>query len=56
MGPVVLLVIAVDSEILFQSLVSAFGLSIALRVVTRGEVQFHVQDFSEEMEKGQDKL
>ena len=37
-GPVVLLVIAVDSEVLFQRLVSTFGLSITLKVVTRGDV------------------
>ena len=41
------MVIAVDLEVSFQSLVRAFGLSVALRVVTGGEVQFHVQDFSE---------
>ena len=41
-GPVVLLVIAVDLEVLFQSLVSTFSLSITLEVVTGGEVQFHV--------------
>ena len=42
-GPVVLLVVAEDSEVLFQSLVEAFGLTITFRVITRGEVNLHVQ-------------
>ena len=32
--PIVLLVVAVDSEILFQSLISSFGLSITFGVIT----------------------
>ena len=42
-GPVVLLVVAEDLEVLFQSLVEVFGLTIAFRVITRGEVNLHVQ-------------
>ena len=41
---------------LLQSLVSTFSLSIPLRVVTRGEMEFHVQNFSKQTEEGQDKL
>src|SRR6266481_8485846 len=41
--PVVLLVVAVDMEVLFQSLVSVLGLSVTFWVVSRGEVQLHVQ-------------
>src|SRR6266481_1216196 len=41
--PVVLLVVAVDTEVLFQSLVSTLSLSVTFRVVSRGEVQLHVQ-------------
>jgi len=41
-GPVVLLVIAVDSEVLFQSLVRSFSLAVPFRMITRGEVQLHV--------------
>src|SRR6266481_10104019 len=41
--PVVLLVVAVDTEVLFQSLVSALSLSVTFWVVSRGEVQLHVQ-------------
>ena len=43
LGPVILLVVTEDSEVLFQSLVKAFGLTIALWVVTRGEVNLYVQ-------------
>ena len=35
---VVLLVVAVDPDVLFLGLVSALGLPITLRMVTRGEV------------------
>ena len=36
--PVVLLVVTVDLDVLFQGLVSALGLPITLQMVTRGEV------------------
>jgi hypothetical protein len=39
-------------EILFQGLIHAFGLSIAFWVVSGGEVEFHVQGFSQGAEKG----
>ena len=32
--PIVLLVIAVDSDVLFQSLISSFALSITFRMIT----------------------
>src|SRR6266481_9724414 len=41
--PVVLLVVAVDVEVLFQSLVSVLGLSVTFQVISQGEVQLHVQ-------------
>src|SRR6266481_1069354 len=41
--PVILLVVAVDMEVLFQSLISVLSLSVTFRVVSRGEVQLHVQ-------------
>ena len=50
-GPVILLVVAEDSEVLFQSLVKAFGLTIAFRVITRGEVNLHIQGNSQGMEE-----
>ena len=43
--PIVLLVVAVHLEVLFQSLIHSFGLSIAFGVITRGKVEFHVQGF-----------
>ena len=36
--PVVLLVVTVDPDILFQGLVSALSLPVTFRMVTRGEV------------------
>jgi len=45
--PVVLLVIAVDAEVLFECLVGSLCLAIALQVVTGGEVEAHVEGFSE---------
>ena len=42
-GPVILLVVAEDSEVLFQSLVEVFGLTLTFWVVTRGEMNFHIQ-------------
>ena len=44
--PIVLLVVAVYSEVLFQSLIHSFGLSVAFGVTTGGKVEFHVQGFS----------
>ena len=41
--PVVLLIVAVDPDVLFQGLVSALGLTITFRMVPGGEVQLHVQ-------------
>ena len=41
--PIVLLIVAIDSEVLFQSLVHAFGLSVTLGVISRGEVELHVK-------------
>src|ERR1700726_2494410 len=46
-GPVVLLIIAVTMEVLFQCLVSLFCLSVALRVIPRSEVQGHIEDFAQ---------
>jgi len=43
--PVVLLVVAVDPEVLFQCLVRPLCLAIAFRVVTGGEIKVHVKGF-----------
>src|ERR1700730_11372260 len=55
-GPDVLLIIAVTMEVLFQRLVSSFCLSVALRVIPRGEVQGHIEDLAQRAEKTRDEL
>src|ERR1700731_4879668 len=54
--PVVLLVIAVTMEVLFQCLVSLFRLSIALWVIPRSKVQGHIEDLAQQVEKTRDEL
>ena len=49
--PIVLLVVAVDSDVLFQSLISSFGLSITFRMITGGEVKLHVESETERSEE-----
>ena len=41
--PVVLLIVAVDPDVLFQGLGSALGLTVTFRMVPLGKVQLHVQ-------------
>ncbi len=51
-GLVVLLVVAaVDTEVLFQGLVDTFGLSIAFRMISGGEVKVHIESFAEGTEE-----
>ena len=50
-GPIVLLVVAVDSEVLFESLVRLLGLTISFWVITRGEMQGHSECFPSERKK-----
>jgi len=40
---IILLVVAIDSEVLFQSLISPLGLSITFRMISRSEVELHAQ-------------
>ena len=54
--PVVLLVVAKYSEVLLKGLVESFSLSVSFRVIAQGEVNLHIQRFSEGMEKVGDKL
>ena len=56
LSPVVLLVVAVNPDVLFQCLISAFGLSVTFRMVTGGEVKLHIESFSERPEEMPDKL
>jgi len=50
-GPIVLLIVAIDSNILFQDLIHLFSLFISFRMITRGEVEFHIQSCSERSEE-----
>src|ERR1700730_4383082 len=54
--PVVLLIIAVTTEVLFQRLVSSLRLSVALRVIPGSEVQGHIEDLAQRVEKTRDEL
>ena len=56
LSPVVLLVVAVNPDVLFQCLIGAFGLSIAFRMVTGGEMKLHIESFSERPEEVRDEL
>ena len=55
-GPVVLLEITVDVEVLFQGLVYTFCLTVCLWMVTGGEVQADPKKRAKTMEKVGDKL
>jgi hypothetical protein len=50
------LVCAVRAEILFKSLISPFGLAVGLWVITRGEVEIHIEGLAESSEEARDKL
>jgi len=54
--PIVLLIVAVNLDVLFQCLICVFGLSVAFRVVSRGEMKPHVESFSERPEEVRDEL
>ena len=49
--PIVLLVVAIDLEVLFQSLLSLFSLSITFRIISGSGVKLHVQCISEGLEE-----
>jgi len=55
-GPVVLLIVAVAVEVLFQRLVNAFGLAVAFRLISRSEVKLYVEGFTESAEEVGDKF
>jgi len=40
--PVILLIIAEDSQVLFQCLIESFSLTVAFWVISRGKMDFHV--------------
>jgi hypothetical protein len=49
--PVVLLVVAEYTEVLFECLIESFSLSISFRMIARGEVNLHVQCLSKGSEE-----
>ena len=55
-GPVVLLIVAVNSEVLLESLVSTFRLSVGFWVVSGGEVQVHTESLAQSAEESRDEL
>src|SRR6266498_1312030 len=55
-GPVVLLVAAVGAEVLLEGLIDPLGLTIPFRMISRGEVEFHVERCAEAVEEMSDKL
>src|ERR1700682_6087356 len=50
-GPIILLVVAIATQVLLQGLIDPFRLAITLRVVARSEVELHVQRFSKTAEE-----
>ena len=55
-GPVVLSIGAEGVDDLFKGLVDSFCLTIGFQMVSRGEVQVHVQHFSKRAEEDRDEL
>ena len=53
---VILLIIAIHMEVLFQSLISPLSLAIPLWMISRGEVKIDVQGLTERTEKVRYKL
>ena len=51
-----MLIGTIDAEELLESLVCTFSLTISFRMITGGEVEFHVEEFSEGSEEGGDEL
>jgi hypothetical protein len=43
-GPIVLLVVAIEAEVGFKGLVRSFGLTITLRVICSRELEFHIEE------------
>ena len=54
--PIVLLVVAEYSQVLFQGLISPFCLSVTFGMVSGGEVELHIQCFSEGSEESGDEF
>ena len=54
--PVVLLIVAEYLEVLFEGSVSAFSLTITFRMITRSEMECHIESFTKRAEKMGDKF
>src|ERR1700676_1442227 len=54
--PVVLLVVAINAEVLFQGLVSALCLSVSFGMISRSKVKLHVKSFPKRSEEMRHKL
>ena len=51
-----MLIVGEDPDVLFQGLLDTFCLSIAFRMVSGSEMEFHVQGFAERSKEVRDKL
>jgi len=49
--PIVLLIIAIDLNILFQGLIHSISLSVSFGVITGGKMELHIQSCSERPEE-----
>jgi len=49
--PIVLLIVAIDLNVLFQGLICSFSLSVGFGVITRGEMELHIQSYSKRLEE-----
>ena len=45
-GPIILLIGNVVSEILFESLIYAFGLTVRFGMITSSEMEFHIESLT----------
>ena len=50
------MIVGENPDVLFQGLVDTFCLSVAFRMVTRSEMEFHIQGFAERSKEVRDKL
>ena len=56
LGPVVLLVVAVGAEVLFEGLIDLLSLTIPFRMIPRSEVEFYIKRCAEAAEEMRDEL
>ncbi len=56
LGPVVLLVVAVGAEVLFEGLIDPLGMTIPFRMIFRSEVELYTKLCTEAAEEMRDEL